>query len=510
MLEHDLADAIKLASNELPFPPLPAAAAAIAGSIDEGSLYPDHRATALREALAASVGLEPDHVTVGCGSVGLLQQFALTYLDPGDPVVFACPSFEAYPVFAALSAARAAEVPLRRQTTDLDAMADAVDQHTKLVLIANPNNPTGTAVGTEPVEAFLGRVPDDCIVVLDEAYREFVDSADVTDTVPLLDRFPNLVVLRTFSKAHALAALRVGYALGNPEVIAAVDRTLVPFAVNGLGQRAALASLGAHGEMRERVRTVTDERTRVARSLRLLGWSVPDAQANFVWLPAGHDAVGLATELERRGVVTRPFADVGVRVTIGAHVANDRFLDVFDQAARTLDPANWQLPTGELAGRVQHTLDELHLAMHRLDAHAADPAPSGALTDPDAPTGERWDAGQVWAHLGEFGSYWLTELRSIVDARSTTPVPFGRIKTDPHRVASIDKGRHEAVRHHQDLVRRDVHRFAAELSQLTPTDWLRRGHHETLGVMDLWQFLDEFAVGHYHQHADQLDGLHHG
>ncbi|CAN5579008.1 hypothetical protein BH23ACT3_BH23ACT3_08700 [soil metagenome] len=510
MLEHDLADAVKLASNELPFPPLPAAAAAIAESIDQVSLYADHRASELCAALADSVGLGADQVTVGCGSVGLLQQLALAYLDPGDPVVFARPSFEAYPVFAALSSARTVEVPLRRQTTDLDAMAEAVDHHTKLVLIANPNNPTGTAAGTESIEAFLDRVPDTCIVVLDEAYREFVDSADVTDTVPLLGRFPNLVILRTFSKAHALAALRVGYAFGNPEVIGAIDRTLVPFAVNGLGQRAALASLGARGEMRERVRTVIDERTRVARSMRVLGWSVPDAQANFVWLPAGTDAVGLATGLERRGVVTRPFADVGVRVTIGSNVENDRFLEAFDEASHSLEPANWQLPTGHLARRVQHTLDELHLAMHRLDTHAADPPPPDALTNPEPTTGERWDAGQVWAHLGEFGSYWLAQLGRIVDTHSSTPVPFGRTKTDPHRITSIDKGRHESVRHHQEIVRRDVHRFAAELSQLDVTDWSRSGRHETLGNMDLWEFLDEFAVGHYHQHADQLDGLHDG
>jgi hypothetical protein len=237
---------------------------------------------------------------------------------------------------------------------------------------------------------------------------------------------------------------------------------------------------------------------------------VPDAQANFVWLPAGDDAVGLATELERRGVVTRPFGGVGVRVTIGSHAANDRFLEAFDQAAASLDADCWQLPTGELSRRVQHALDELHLAMHRLDAHAADPPPPTALTEPDPATGERWDAGQVWAHLGEFGSYWLPELRSIVDAHSSTPVPFGRTKADPHRISAIEKGRHETVQHHQEIVRRDVHRLAAELAQLSAADWSRVGRHETLGDMDLWAFLDEFAVGHYHQHADQLDGLHHG
>ena len=241
----------------------------------------------MRATIAGSLGVTADRVTVGAGSVGLLQQLALTYLDRGDEVAFCWPSFEAYPQFAGLVEAAQISPPLRRQTFDLDALADAVTPDTKLVLIANPNNPTGTIVGTDEIAALVERVPPTCLVVVDEAYAEFVTDPRITDSMALLDRYPNVLVLRTFSKAHALAALRIGYAIGHPDVIAALDRTLVPFVVNGLGQHAAIASLAAVDEMRERVAVVVAERTSVAAALRRSGWGVPEPQGNFVWLPAG-------------------------------------------------------------------------------------------------------------------------------------------------------------------------------------------------------------------------------
>lgn len=508
--EHGLDHAVKLASNESPWPPLPVALAAVHDAADHGHLYADHRASRLRSALATTAGLDVDRVTVGCGSVGLLQQLALAYVDPRDPVVHARPSFEAYPVYAGLVGAEVVEVPLRRQTIDAEAMAAAVDERTKLLLIASPNNPTGTALDTGSIVDLLGRVPETCVVVLDEAYHEFVRSAAVADSIDLLDRFPNLVVLRTFSKAYGLAALRVGYAFAHPSVIDAVDRTLVPFAVNGPGQAAALASLDEADAIAGRVDGVVAERTRVVRALRELGWSVPDARANFVWLPARDAALDLAHALERRGVVTRPFAGLGVRVTVGDGDANDDFLAAFSAASERLDPAEWGLPTGDLARRVQHTLDELDRAMDRLERHAAEPAPSERLTDADPASGERWDTGQVWAHLAEFGSYWLPELRRIVDHAEAGPAPFGRTKADANRISAIEEGRHRPVADQLETVRADAARLAAELAQLDTADWARCGRHETLGVMDLWRFLDEFAVGHYHQHADQLDGLRRG
>ncbi len=324
--EHGIADAIKLASNEAPFGPLPSVAGAISSGIEQINLYADHRATALREDLAAAHGVEVDQVTIGAGSVGILQQLLLAYCDRGDRVAMCWPSFEAYPLFALLAEAEQIRVPLYNETFDLDALADAITDDTKLVFVANPNNPTGTTVATDDIATLLRRAPATCLVVLDEAYGEFVTDTRVTDSVALLAHHDNLIITRTFSKAHGLAGLRVGYAIGHPEIVAMVDRTLVPFAVNELAQRAARASLAASDEMRERVARVVTERERVAAALRTDAWTVPDAQANFVWLPIGDVAEELGVQLERRGVVTRVFPDVGIRVTIGDAASNDRFL----------------------------------------------------------------------------------------------------------------------------------------------------------------------------------------
>jgi histidinol-phosphate aminotransferase len=325
--EHGISDAIKMASNELPFGPLPSVAGAISGGIEHLGLYADHGAGELRAGIAAFVGLDVDQVTVGAGSAGILQQLLLSYVGAGDRVAMCWPSFEAYPLFAALVEAEQVLVPLVEETFDLTSLASAVDDATKLVFVTNPNNPTGTVVGTAEIEHFLQSVPASCLVVLDEAYSEFVTDPRVTDSTALLAAHPNLVITRTFSKAHGLAGLRVGYALGTPEVIGMIDRTLVPFAVNELAQRAARASIAASDEMEQRVAAVVAERDRVSAELRHLGWGIPDPQGNFVWLPVRDDAAPLGVALEQRGVVTRAFAGVGVRVTIASAAWNDRFLE---------------------------------------------------------------------------------------------------------------------------------------------------------------------------------------
>jgi histidinol-phosphate aminotransferase len=334
--DHGIVGAIKLASNEAPFGPLPSVADAIRSGIDRINLYADHGAGALRNDLAAHLGVKTEQVTIGAGSVGLLQQLVLTYCDRGDHVAMCWPSFEAYPVYAMLVEAEQVRVPLRDETFDLAALAAAITPETKLVFLANPNNPTGTVVGTDEIIAFLHAVPTECLVVLDEAYSEFVTDPRVTDSVPLLADHANLVVTRTFSKAHGLAGLRVGYAVGHPDVIAMIDRTLVPFVVNELAQRAACASLAAIDEMRERVATVVAERSRVTAALRTAGWTVPDPQANFVWLPVGAATAELGVALERRGVVTRAFPDLGLRVTTADAADNDRFLAALQAASAEL------------------------------------------------------------------------------------------------------------------------------------------------------------------------------
>jgi histidinol-phosphate aminotransferase len=504
--EHGIADVIKLASNELPHGPLPSVAAAIRAGIEDVHLYPDHRAVALREAIGESLGIDVAHVTVGAGSVGLLQQLALSYVDRGAGVAFCWPSFEAYPQFAALVDGEQIRPPLRRQTFDLDALADWIDDDTRLVLIANPNNPTGTVVGTDELVAFVERVPESCLVVIDEAYAEFVTDARIGDSMELIERFSNVVVLRTFSKAHALASLRVGYAIARPDVVDVLDRTLVPFVVNGLAQTAALASLAALDEMRGRVAGVVAERARVVTALREGGWMVPEPQGNFVWLPAGRASAGIGVALERLGVVTRVFADVGIRVTVADRADDDRFLDAFDKVVVDVEPDAWQLPTGNLAVRVADELQRLDDVLDRLVAHGERAGRAGRTT-PDEATGEEWEEGQVWAHLAEFGAYWRREFRVIVDSGVDGAVPFGRTKRDPHRIAMIEAHRTTSVAELAATVQRDIAAFRADLAELTPADWSRRGLHETLGEMDLWGFLDHFVTGHYAEHADQLDGL---
>jgi histidinol-phosphate aminotransferase len=211
---------------------------------------------------------------------------------------------------------------------DLDAMAAAITDRTTLVLVCTPNNPTGTALRRDALEQFLDRVPGDVLVVIDEAYREFVRDPEVPDALDLYRDRPNVCVLRTFSKAYGLAGLRVGFAVAHPAVAEALRKTAVPFGVNGLAQAAAIASLGAESELLERVDALVKERSRVYDELRAQGWAVPPTEANFVWLRLGVRTGEFAAACEAAGVVVRPFGDEGVRVTIGETEANDVFLRV--------------------------------------------------------------------------------------------------------------------------------------------------------------------------------------
>ena len=330
--------AVKLASNEVAFPPLPAVLRAVAAVAGETNRYPDNGAAVLTGALAERYGVEPGQIAAGCGAVMLCQQLAQAYNDPGSSMAFAWRSFEMYPLLAQVAGARDVRVPLvpgrpggPADTHDLDALLAAVDDSTRVVFVCNPNNPTGTAVRREPLERFLDAVPASTLVVLDEAYREFVTDPGVPDGVELMRGRPNVAVLRTFSKAWGLAGLRVGYLLAeDPAVAEAVRKTNVPFSVSMLAQAAAVAALGSEAEVRQRVDAVTAERARLTARLRERGVGVEDSQANFVWLPVGERAAGLAADLEARAVITRPFAGEGVRVTVGTPEEDDVFLDALD------------------------------------------------------------------------------------------------------------------------------------------------------------------------------------
>ena len=332
--EHGITNAIKLASNENPDPPLDEIVAAVTAAAAGANRYADHRATALRERIGAWLGVDPACVTIGAGSVGLLQQLFLTFVDAGDEVVYPWRSFEVYPVYTKLMGGVEVTTPLTAEHGfDLEALAAAITPNTRMVLLATPNNPTGTALRTSDLRTLLGRISPTTVVVIDEAYREFLDPAFGDPVHELVPEFPNVVVTRTFSKAHGLAGIRVGYAVGHPDVIASIDKTLFPFAVNGLAQAAAIAAIDAIDLIQERVDRILAERARVIAALVDAGWSIPDAQANFVYLPLGDRTDAIYLELEKRGVVTRPFSNEGIRVTIGSEAQNTRFLSTLAEIA---------------------------------------------------------------------------------------------------------------------------------------------------------------------------------
>src|SRR5690349_10051197 len=293
--KYAIGDVIKLASNEAAFGPLPSALAAIEAAAPGVNRYPDDAATALREALGKHYSVEPEQVLLANGSVELCRMAMAATCDASDEVVFGWPSFEAYPVLAQQLGATMVQVPLTGERYDLDAMADAITDRTRVVFVCNPNNPTGTIVGQAAVERFLERVPDDLLVVFDEAYREFVTAPDYPDGLELLADHDNVAVLRTFSKAYGLAALRIGYAIA-------------------------------------RVAEVVVERARVTDGIAALGLDVVESEANFVWLPQGEQAAVLGEYCERAGVVLRPFPGVDVRITIGSPTENDRLLRVLAAA----------------------------------------------------------------------------------------------------------------------------------------------------------------------------------
>lgn len=320
--------AVVLASNESPYGLLPSVAEAINGLTSGVSRYPDMAAARLVDAIGAHHDVAPERVAVGAGSVEVVGQIAAAVVDAGDEVMFGWRAFEAYPIITAVVGGTAVKVPLRDHVHDLDAMADAVTDKTRLVLVCNANNPTSTAVGAAALTSFLDRVRDDVVVVIDEAYHHYADPAVVPDALEIFSDRPNVVVTRTFSKAYALAGLRVGYCIGAPEIVAAVRKTQVPFSVSGLAQECAIAALGEGVEVERRAALTVAERDRVAKSLAAAGYDLPPSQANFVWLPIGDDSASLAQHCEAGGVIVRPFAGVGVRVTIGLPEENDQFLAV--------------------------------------------------------------------------------------------------------------------------------------------------------------------------------------
>ncbi|HEY1623908.1 MAG TPA: pyridoxal phosphate-dependent aminotransferase [Streptosporangiaceae bacterium] len=318
----------KLSSNESPYGPLPSVVEVIAEAASSVNRYPDNGAAALTAAIAGRFGVPAGHVAVGCGSVGVAQQLFEAVGEPGAEVIYAWRSFEAYPGLADLAAAHSVQVPLLDETHDLAAMAAAITPRTRMILVCNPNNPTGTVVHADELTAFLDRVPPDCLVVIDEAYQQYIRDEAVPDGIDLYRDRPNVAVLRTFSKAYGLAGLRVGFMVAHEPVVAAARSTMLAFTVNHIAQAAAIASLAAEDELMARVELTVKERTRVRDELIAGGWTVPPSEANFLWLRLGERTAEFAAACEAAGIAIRPFGGEGARVSIGDPDGNDAFLQI--------------------------------------------------------------------------------------------------------------------------------------------------------------------------------------
>ncbi|MFJ4223336.1 histidinol-phosphate transaminase [Microbacterium sp. NPDC089695] len=323
-------EAFKLSSNENPFEPLPSVVEALQ-RITPINRYPDATALRLRERLGERYGVAADEVHVAAGSVSILHQLILATASVGDEVVYAWRSFEAYPSLPLVAGATGVPVPLTGESRhDLDAMADAVTERTRAVILCTPNNPTGPIITSAEFEAFIERVPSDVLVILDEAYAEFVTAPDAVDGLAerVFEAHPNVVILRTFSKAYGLAGLRVGYAIGHEKVLDAARTTGIPLSVTSAAENAAIASLDAEAELLERVAVIVERRTRLIAGLRAQGWNVPDSQANFVWLPTGEQTEAAASAFVENDLVVRPFPGDGIRISVGEEQSIDRVLAV--------------------------------------------------------------------------------------------------------------------------------------------------------------------------------------
>lgn len=336
----------KLSSNENPLGPVPEVARVLA-EFDAVHRYPDPLSTALRTALAGQLGVDAEDIVTGAGSLGALNQIIKTFAGVNadgvqDEVIYAWRSFEAYPILVGIMGARSVQVPnLPNGAHDLDAMATAVTDCTRLILVCTPNNPTGPAVTESQIRSFLAKVPATVPVVIDEAYFEFCAASSIPEGeepplngLDIYRDYPNVIILRTFSKAQGLAGLRVGYSISHPQITRHLRVAATPFAVSALAERAAVASIEHQEAVMERVSHIVAERERVTARLRELGYEFPSTYANFVWLPLGERTGEFVDLMNRNALSVRAFGSEGVRVSIGEVEANDRFLSLCELFAQ--------------------------------------------------------------------------------------------------------------------------------------------------------------------------------
>jgi histidinol-phosphate aminotransferase len=319
----------KLSSNENPFPPLPSVTAKISELLPAVNRYPQPAAMELTARISRRFGVSASRVVFGSGSVEVVSQLIRATADPASQVIFPWPSFEAYPLLTAAAGAVGVPVPLdARYRHDFAAMRTAVSAQTSLVIVCNPNNPTGTAVCAADLEDFISAIPPHIVVLIDEAYLQFNRDPASPAGIDLARRYRSVVVAHTFSKAYGLAGLRIGYAVAPEQVAAAMRKVAVPYGVTALAQAAALASLDAEDELAQRVEWLVAERHRVGMRLRGLGWRLPDSQANFFWFPLGTHTDAAADVFGQHGIAARRFDGEGLRVSLGDTAANDALIAV--------------------------------------------------------------------------------------------------------------------------------------------------------------------------------------
>lgn len=336
-LERELGipQAVKLASNENPRGPSPKACAALAQAAATLNRYPDGGGYKLRQALAGRWKVSPDQIVLGNGSDEILGLLTRAFLSPGDEAVMADHTFVIYKMVVTAARGRSIEVPLKDWRHNLPAMADAVTSRTRLLFVCNPNNPTGTIVTASEVEALLARIPDNVLVVFDEAYYEYVRSADFPDSLAYLGQGRNVAVLRTFSKIYGLAGLRIGYGITTPDIAGYLNRVRPPFNVNSLAQQAALAALEDEDHVTQSRALNDGEMVRVRDGLSAIGLRVLPSEANFLYFDVQQDGAAVFTALLREGVIVRHIGGQMIRVSIGLPEENDRFLQALKTVLRS-------------------------------------------------------------------------------------------------------------------------------------------------------------------------------
>lgn len=322
-------ETFKISSNETPFEPPEAVRRAIEQAAATVHRYPDPFSRRLTGALARRFDVAQEQIALGTGSVAVVGQLIWAAAGPGDSVVYPWRSFEAYPIWVQMTGARSVQVPLLAdERHDLPSMLEAIDDSTRIVFVCNPNNPTGEAVRRDELTEFIDAVPSDVIVVLDEAYREFISDTDVPDGLDFFHERNNVVVMRTFSKAYGLAGLRVGFAIAPEPIAEGMRKTALPFGVSSIAEDAALAALECEDELFERVRHLSHERDRVWQALADQGWDIHPSHANFVWLRLGERTQEFAQACDAAGITIRAFPDEGVRISVAEQEANDRVINV--------------------------------------------------------------------------------------------------------------------------------------------------------------------------------------